>query len=291
MDDLNSNEFIFWLPMNKDFFGFKDFQKAPLNIFEIVLKNSKYEKTLSEIIKSEYGVDPEIDPQNKQRLITLPFDKYDLKIYSNGLYHFNFKKNITYSNFIEEVVELFDIEYIDEGKIFKQESENLTKNKTINLKKYDGLLTYYQIEILLSGLYDENISPSYYFNNLTKNAIIIQEITNIISLKNMFHSIILAKKDNIYKPIGSSRKNYTITVNDNIEQQFAISMEQFIRVVNTFSLEHYKRGLGFCLNELSRLGTMKSFNQNETTKDFTPPITLGTQILYCIIGVIPNNDF
>jgi hypothetical protein len=128
------------------------------------------------------------------------------------------------------------------------------------------------MEILLNGLYDENISPSFYFNIVEKEEE-IEKILKKISLKNIFNSIILYKtnKDNIYKPLKSSRRIYSVSNSDTTNELFSISLEQFIRVANTFSLEHYKRGLDFCLKQLSRLGTLRSFNQNETTKNFISP--------------------
>jgi len=279
-------EFILWLPMNKDFFGFKGFKKAPLNAFKVILKDdSIIEEPLYEIIKSKYK-DIDIEEENGQRKIVLEFNegnegkKYKVHIYSNGLYHFIFYNNIENDNFIEIINNIFDlnsIEYISDNNSNKSNnlSNKLIKNRTLNLSKYNGILTYSQIEILLNGLYDENIFPSFYFNDFNKNNQITDKIVEIISFKNIFRSIILEKindsKKIAYKPISGSRKIYFIENNNDVEELFSISMEQFIRVANTFSLEHYKRGLDFCLKQLSRLGTMKSFNQNETTKNFIAP--------------------
>ncbi len=282
--EYKSKEFILWLPMNKDFFGFKGYENAPLNIFEKILDQNSKERPLINILKKKYEGQIKIDDEQGQRYIVLrdigKNNKYTLRIFSNGLYRFEFHNEITYDNFLFEIKKLFDtasIKYINiEKNNTDEKSKKLMKNKTINLEDYNGILTYYQIEILSNGLYDENIFPSYYFAN-SNNKINKNEFEKTISLENVFKSITLVcnkteESTNIFtfEPISSSRKSYKVKGSDNLEK-LIIAMEQFIRVANTFSLEHYKRGLDFCLKELSRLGTMKSFNQDETTKSFLPP--------------------
>jgi len=258
-------EYIFWLPMNKDIFGFTNIKQAPLNTFSIINKHFTNEKSLYEILE-EKKLNPKIENNNKNRVVNIKVaTNSKLSIYSNGLYKIEFTKEVTEKELFETINKIFDFEYIDsEKKIYKDNTSKINKKKMINLKEYKGILTYSQIEILLNGLFDENISPSYYFNYDEFKE--IKEIKKKLSLKNIFNSIILKKDGKDYIPIGSSRKTYT----DN-EELFSLAMEQFIRVTNTFSLEHYKRGLDFCLKQLSRLGTMRSFNQNETTKNFIPP--------------------
>ncbi len=259
-----AKEFAFWLPMNKDMFGFKNINDAPLNIFQQLKSHNIFEKTLYEIITYKKDLKDfrfYID-QNNNRVISFKKDNISIVIFSNGLYLINFKEKIDTTCFIEEIDQIFGISYLRD-KLFTNSSNS--KEDFINLEKYEGILTYTQIEILLNGLYDENIAPSFYFDT---NEEIQEKIKDILKIDNIFKSIVLYKKQDKYLPLKGLRKIYNV---EDQEDLFLSTMEQFIRVANTFSLEHYKRGLDFCLKQLSRLGAMRSFNQSETTKNFLPP--------------------
>ena len=276
---ISNNEYqsiyTLWLPSNKDIFGFKEFKDSPLNTFESNFNS--YEKILFSHLQeklinlffqdsiNKYRYDEESNKFPSSRGISFTIVNIGkLEVFSNGLYIWKFKKTISKEVFFQHIQNLFDVNY----NFFVK--ENNSNKRKINLDNYKGILNYFQIELLLNALYDINISPSYYFQS-QRNTDMKGLIEEKITLSNILKSIILYSRDNSKEliPLAVQRANYPIEDKD-YESYFASSMEQFIRVSNTYSLEHYKRGLDFCLKQLSSHGVMRASNTHDSTINFLP---------------------
>jgi len=267
--------YTLWLPSNKDIFGFKEFKDSPLNTFESNFNS--YEKILFSHLQeklinlffqdsiNKYRYDEESNKFPSSRGISFTIVNIGkFEVFSNGLYIWKFKKTISKEVFFQHIQNLFDVNY----NFFVK--ENNSNKRKINLDNYKGILNYFQIELLLNALYDINISPSYYFQS-QRNTDMKGLIEEKITLSNILKSIILYSKDNSKEliPLAVQRANYPIK-DKAYESYFASSMEQFIRVSNTYSLEHYKRGLDFCLKQLSSHGVMRASNTHDSTINFLP---------------------
>jgi len=280
-DNNNYNSFSLWLPINKDFFGFENFDEAPLNILDTIKED--IEKILYKHIKNSISKNNEIHYKHESTTDSSEFiysrilkfkiyDKTDkseigeFKVFSNGLYLWTFNNQISSEDFKNN--HLFKLFYVDEIQTILNEN-NI---EALSTKNYKGILNYTQIELLFNGLYDTNIPPSLYFNqNIDeKNEKNIEKI----NLKNILISILLMHNDSGIKT-HSDREKYNCSndLDNNQDKIYCIytsSMEQFIRVATTFSLEHYKRGLNFCLKQLSTHGLMRSYIKDDSMKRFLP---------------------
>ncbi len=275
---MESNVFALWLPLNKDFFGFDNYWDAPLNIFSEINKTHYIEHPIllrsKEIIEKisfeDYPFEYKINSNeqyndttvrnvsfqinNKKFSNTVTNSKHEkigtFTIFSHGLYLWQFEDKTSENNFLKHIEILFDTVYLDKRK-------NDTKNEInkVFFKGYKGILNYFQLELLLDVLYNIYIAPSVFFkiHQPTSNA--YKNINKKFTLYNILYSIILVKinKKNL-QPL-SKRDKYRIR---NKKSYLSASIEHFIRVANTFSLEHYRRGLDYCLKNLTEIGIIRT---------------------------------
>lgn len=272
-------QYSLWLPMNKDIFGFSKIKNAPLNDSDKIKIDSIEEvaylhimQTIERKINLKYSSikyrkkENPVNFFNHSRMLKFEIEKDEqaigiFQIFSNGLYLWSFEEAQAFDEDYLKI--LFDTEGFD--KFFEQ-TDNEKKNYTshINLKNYNGILNYFQIELLFNGLFDINISPSNYFG--------VSDLSNVFTLENILKSILLEHHNNEINTV-TNREKYSCKLDTDEKKYlciFSASMEQFIRVTNTFSSKHYKRGLDFCLKQLSTHGLLRSHNAKGEIKTFLP---------------------
>jgi len=272
-------QYSLWLPMNKDIFGFSNIKNAPLNDFDKSERDSIEEvaylhilqtiETKINLMHSQIKYIKKEDPVNffnHSRMLEFKIEKDNqaigvFQIFSNGLYLWSFKETQVFNEDYLKI--LFDTEGFNR---FFEQTDNEKKNYTshINLKKYNGILNYFQIELLFNGLFDINISPYDYFG--------VRNLSNVYTLENILKSILLKHNNNEINTV-TNREKYSCKLDTDEKKYlciFSASMEQFIRVTNTFSSDHYKRGLDFCLKQLSTHGLLRSHNTKGEIKSFLP---------------------
>jgi len=272
-------QYSLWLPMNKDIFGFSKIKNAPLNDSDKIKIDSIEEVVYIHVIQT---IETKINLKDSQikyikkenpvnffnhsRMLEFKIEKDEqaigiFQIFSNGLYLWSFEEVQAFDEDYLKI--LFDTEGFDD---FFEQTDNEKKNYTshINLKNYNGILNYFQIELLFNGLFDINISPSNYFG--------VSDLSNVFTLKNILKSILLEHHNNEINTV-TNREKYRCKLDTDEKKYlciFSASMEQFIRVTNTFSSKHYKRGLDFCLKQLSTHGLLRSHNAKGEIKSFLP---------------------
>lgn len=270
-DDISSKTYALWLPLNKDFFGFDNYWEAPLNIFSEINKEYSIEHPV--LLRSKEMV----EKMAKEKFFKYTFDNTDIKenqrhsrecsfniksnkdkkigtftIFSNGLYLWKFEEERSKDDILNHIKILFDIETLDETDTSNSE------DYMDFFKNYSGILNYFQLELLLDILYNIHIAPSIFFNIYPKGHSKYTKIANKFKLINILESILLFEKDENFNSF-SRREKYSLKApNDDNTIYLASTMEQFIRVANTFSLEHYRRGSHYCLKNLTEIGSIRT---------------------------------
>ena len=279
---MNSNTYALWLPLNKDFFGFDNYWDAPLNVFTKIYKD-KYEIEHPILLRSQEIIETinkkwkshsyifnertindndndnvrvaEFEINNKDKIGTF-------KIFSHGLYLWNFEKPLEKDEFMEHIRILFHTSALEEW-------ERNSNKKATFFDNYDGLLNYFQLELLEDILYNVHIAPSVFFHIL-KDENFIKDVKSVFSLFNILESNVLYEEKKMMKPF-SKRESYLITSKED-RFYLASTMEHFIRVANTFSMEHYRRGLHYCLKNLSEIGNFRTDMSKNTVNYNFPSI-------------------
>jgi len=281
---MNSNTYALWLPLNKDFFGFENYWDAPLNVFSkiykdtyeiehpILLRSQEIIKTINQKWQGYSYIFPAY-PTNTNNVRVVEFTINDenekdigtFKIFSHGLYLWNLKEPLDKDEFMEHIKMLFHTDALDdwEKNIDKKDERNFFDN-------YDGLLNYFQLELLEDILYNVHIAPSVFFHILKEKSF-IKDVKSVFSLFNILKSNILYTDKEGMKPF-SKRESYVNILNDVDTFYLASTMEHFIRVANTFSMEHYRRGLHYCLKNLSEIGNFRTDMSKNTVNYNFPSI-------------------
>ena len=269
---MESNVFALWLPLNKDFFGFDNYWDAPLNIFSEINKTYYIEHPIllrsKEIIEKisfedypfNYMYHKKYDNNTTVRNISFQIKKGQqdtgiFTIFSHGLYIWEFNEKTSTDDFLKHLEVLFHTTNLSKGETDKKSSK---KNQDF-LKNYEGILNYFQLELLLDILYNIYIAPSVFFKTNEHNVDMYKKIEEKFSLYNILYSLILVKNEGNLQPL-SKRDNYPLnsTKTDDKINYLSGTMEHFIRVANTFSLEHYRRGLHYCLKNLTEIGIIRT---------------------------------
>jgi hypothetical protein len=317
--------YYFWLPAGKDEFGFAKQDEAPLassvsykqerewTIARTFRERSKWLPLNQDSIggMNTFG---SMEPQDGElglRKLHFPFSyepseailsdviqrgKIDgtAIILSNGLYLWSL--NVRYDSeksskeevrkaLIRFVREDFVPNYIGRllGFTYAPQPEHLAKD-------YNGILTYYQLDLLFNGLFDMDAHPKKFFDREEPQPYMIGDIIRSASLYGF---------DQEYWPLWDLRKDYSQhgaieaekpKVNTNMDlkaehlrdagleqeqREILLSklsfsaMEQFIQVTLPFGIENYKAGLDHC-----RLGLVESalmLRRNQVSSDFRRP--------------------
>jgi len=282
---MNNNTYALWLPLNKDFFGFENYWDAPLNVFSkiykdkyeiehpILLRSQEIMKTINEKWQSYSYISPTYPTNsNNVRVVEFTINNEDgdnigtFKIFSHGLYLWEFRNTpLKKDEFMEHIKMLFHTNALDdwEKNIDKKDDRNFFDN-------YHGLLNYFQLELLEDILYNVHIAPSVFFHILKEKSF-IKDVKSVFSLFNILKSNILYEEKKVMKPF-SKRESYVNISNDVDTFYLASTMEHFIRVANTFSMEHYRRGLHYCLKNLSEIGNFRTDMSKNTVNYNFPSI-------------------
>jgi hypothetical protein len=317
--------YYFWLPAGKDEFGFEAQDHAPL--VGAVSYKSPREQTIartfrqqSEWLARNHGsigglrTSGSLEPQDAElglRKLHFPF-KYDpiqailgdviergpiegtAIILSNGLYLWSFRvkyrpdasdgaiKNALLRFIKEDFVEncvsrLFGFDYVPESRVLSNE--------------YEGILTYYQLDLLFNGLFDTDAHPKKFFDRKSVEPYMIRDVIRSASLYGFKQK---------YQPLWDLRGDYSqrgamaadqpmvdtdidLTAEhlrdaageDQEERELLLSrlsfsaMEQFIRVLLPFGLANYKAGLDHCRLDLIEDELM--LRRNQASSDFRRP--------------------
>lgn len=182
------------------------------------------------------------------------------------------------------------------------------------LSDYQGILNYYQLEILFNGIFNINVVPSLFFGEDEPDESDIKKFC----LENVIRSISLYHWQGKYAPVGIKRKEYSYeengkndaliqipnlaNVKTSNKEQTALflsrvtysAMEQFIRVSNTFGLLPYNEGLEFCAKRLLRFSFSTKMDKGTgqifpvSLREIQATITQLESYIALIVGKIPT---
>lgn len=317
--------YYFWLPAGKDEFGFAKQDDAPLAGSVSYKKEGEWtiartfrerSKWLAQDDGSIGGmrISGLLEPQDGElglRKLHFPFtyepseailndavERGKIKgtaiILSNGLYLWAFRVRYDARNSSKEEVRKALVRFVKEdfapnyiGRLF---GFSYAPQGESRIKKYDGILTYYQLDLLFNGLFDMDAHPKKFFDREEPRPYQIGDIIQSASLYGF---------DQQYWPLWDLRKDYSqhgaidagqprVDTNmdlrkehlrdaglDQEQREILLSklsfsaMEQFIQVTLPFGIENYKAGLDHC-----RLGLVESalmLRRNQVSSDFRRP--------------------
>ncbi|MGH8903253.1 MAG: hypothetical protein ACRDYA_16690 [Egibacteraceae bacterium] len=208
-------------------------------------------------------------------------------ILSNGLYFWAFK--IHYRNctddetikkalihflecdFVERHVrKLLDFRWTSLANVGRSRSEGPEAER---LQRYDGILTYYQLDLLYNGLFDASAHPHVFLQDPN----VPEDVREAYKVGALIRSLSLYGFKQRYIPLFDVRKDFSL-LGTHPEQAYLdcevdllalrpdsdvwaarehllsrlsfAAMEQFLRVAVSFGLIHYKTGLDHCRDEL-----------------------------------------
>lgn len=198
-------------------------------------------------------------------------------ILSNGLYlwQFDFEHPSDWSNKeIAESAKKFLREDFVERHIARLFKFEWAENESDSLSLYDGILTYYQIDILFNGLFDKDAHPHNFMNPRPANEGALYDVRGIIQSASLFaikdhHSPLFPlfgelediSLDTVSRNASESPISTEIELFgtgrdiENVEQLLSrvsyAGMEQFLKAAISSSLIHYKAGLDHCRAQLT----------------------------------------
>jgi hypothetical protein len=255
-------------------------------------------------------------------------------ILSNGLYFWAF--NVHYRSgtsdktiegalheflkydFIERHIrKLFNFSWISTADVDRSQSDGSSAQR---LREYDGILTYYQLDLLYNGLFDASAHPHIFVEGKKMPRENIKAYLEACAIGSLIRSLSLCGFKQRYLPLFDLRKDFSLlgTHDDeaylngevdlvNLEPtpsewgmrehllsriSFA-AMEQFLRVAVSFGLIHYKTGLDHCRAELVSHSLVA--RQNRSSSELrrpslsTRPLTLAElEAYYALVsGKVP----
>jgi hypothetical protein len=317
--------YYFWLPAGKDEFGFAKQDEAPLANSVSYKKEREWTiaRTFRERSKwlalnhgsiggmSAFG---SLEPQDGElglRKLHFPFsyepseailsdvvERGELEgtavILSNGLYLWSLSVRYDSKKSPKEEVRKALVRFIREdfvpnyigrlfGFTFAPQPEHLAKD-------YNGVLTYYQLDLLFNGLFDMDAHPKKFFDREEPRPYMIGDIIRSASLYGF---------DQEYMPLWDLRKDYSqhgaieadqpkVDTNMDLtkehlrdagpeqeQREILLSklsfsaMEQFIQVTLPFGIENYKTGLDHC--RLALVESALMLRRNQASSDFRRP--------------------
>jgi hypothetical protein len=350
--------YFFWLPSGKDEFGYEAYKDAPLQ--RTTFYREDLERTIAQHLqtqehrlkgnreslagltwrgslhpqdaelglrKIEYSFEYEPDRRHLPSSIAAgPLTGTGI-IMSNGLYLWAFK--IQYERGADEhelreglnafLIEDFVQRHVDRMFGFGWSNGDLNGGH----EDYDGILTYYQLDLLFNCVFDANAHPHLflYGDQEVKNRPAEREMYSIGSI---VRSLSLSGFKKSYSPLWDLRKDYSFREvhdgdrhpfintdvdlsvdleNANGEREKLLSrisyaaMEQFLRVAVPFGVSHYKAGLDHCRTELVNHSLLARRN-HESSELRRPSLrgasaSLGELEAYhaLIAGKVPSLEF
>lgn len=238
-------------------------------------------------------------------------------ILSNGLYFWAF--NVHYRrgtfdktikgalleflkyDFVERHIrKLFNFNWISTADVDRSRSDGSSAQK---LKEYDGILTYYQLDLLYNGLFDASAHPHIFVEGKKMPKDKIKAYLEACAIGSLIRSLSLCGFKQSYVPLFDLRKDFSLMgtydgeayLNGEVDlvsleptpsewgmREHLLSrisfaaMEQFLRVAVSFGLIHYKTGLDHCRAELVSHSLVA--RQNRSSSELRRP-SLSTRLL------------
>ncbi len=195
-------------------------------------------------------------------------------ILSNGLYlwrfDFEYPSELSDKEVAEAAKGFLREDFVERhiARLFKFE---WAEHESDALSLYDGILTYYQIDLLFNGLFDKDAHPHNFMNPRPANKGALYDVRGIIQSASLFaiknhHSPLFGELDDISldtvsrkaseSPISTEIELFgTEWDTEKAEQLLSrvshAGMEQFLKSAISFSLIHYKAGLDHCRAQLT----------------------------------------
>jgi hypothetical protein len=350
--------YFFWLPGGKDEFGFR-YDETPLR--DTTFYRDEFERTIANHLRDQEkrlrgnqgsiaGLSwrGSIEPQDAElglRKIQYSFEYEPDRtllpsffpaeplsgtaiILSNGLYLWSFKVKYARGTDEEQVrsslmtflKEDFVQRHVDRMLGFGwPDDDNLDEAQP----RYDGILTYYQLDLLFNCVFDAEAHPHLFLHGdgLKDNAPSESEMYNIGAI---VQSLSLCGFKKHYDPLWDLRKSYSFrgagSAGDDVfldtdvdlytpqerfdeERERLLSrlsfaaMEQFLRIAVPFGVTHYKAGLDHCRSELVNYSLLA--RRNHASTELRRPslkgaaITLSEVAAYhaLLAGKVPSLEF
>ncbi|GAA0977429.1 hypothetical protein GCM10009555_038590 [Acrocarpospora macrocephala] len=330
--------FFLWLPAGKDEFGFGDLARAPLSDTVFYRRTDPLEETISNHFENRVGrltsarnkfafMAPAstyrpIDGELGLRKIHFDFS-YDQNyselsgyvreeairgtaiFYSNGLYLWSFRipleEEFTGARRarLKEVLKGFlEHDFVNRHLRHIFNFEWNPGQAEGDPARYPGILTYYQLDLLFNGVFDQDAHPHLSLGDGMQEGEAAQALERY-GVEYLIQSLSMAAIDNDYFPLFDKRKSYSLrrTHGDDVpyissavslavpqlppdadelhERELFIArisfaaMEQFLRVAISFGLTHYKTGLDHIRSELISQGMQA--RKNSTSNELRRP--------------------
>jgi hypothetical protein len=311
--------YYFWLPSGKDEFGFDDRgSEAPLAKTAEYRRANPHEETIARRVKNQMqalqGNHPDLagltwtgrltpkDGDLGLRKLEYAFEYQhsgttltgiipdapisgDALMLSNGLYLWRFDLEYRRDT-TEETLHAAAADFLRDDFIQKYIRKVLglgwPSPEADRLGHYTGILTYYQLDLLLNGLFDGTAHPHAFLSSPEK-----PQNKYLYSLDGIIKSGSLYALNDRHEPLYDVRKKYTLR---GYEAEYRIktsadvfdvdtgrttkqaremllsrlsyaAMEQFLRVSISFGVIYYKAGLAHCRTELVDRGLLARINR------------------------------
>jgi len=291
--------FYFWLPAGRDEFDFASPDNSPfLNAAKYRGDTDNIEGTIAERLMSKLaggsstGLRLNGDPHLHDADLGLRRVEFEFR-YERAQKDINFPNELTGSGFILAnglYLWQFDFEYFSDwsDQRVAEEAGNFLRTDFVvryiaglfkfkwaehesdALSSYDGVLTYYQIDLLFNSLFDKDAHP-HNFMNLRSGEGAVYDVRGIIQSVSLFaiqnHHLPLFGGHTDTSPEASYRNVSESPISTDIElfetgrdiqkAEQSLScisytgMEQFLKVATSFGLIHYKAGLDHCRAQLT----------------------------------------
>lgn len=195
-------------------------------------------------------------------------------ILSNGLYlwQFDFEYPSAWSDkeIVESAKKFLRKDFVERhvSRLFKFE---WAEQNSDSLSLYDGILTYYQIDILFNGLFDKDAHPHNFMNPRSASEGALYDVRGIVQSASIFAindqhlplfdkfediSLDIVPRNELESPISTETELFETGLDiEKVEQLLSrishAGMEQFLKAAIYSSLIHYKAGLDHCRAQLT----------------------------------------
>lgn len=195
---------------------------------------------------------------------------FSFSVYSSGLYIWEFPnthdecygEHFLKSFVAEFISKLFDFTWVNNIRL-REGGESKT---TIEyFLEYDGILNYFQMEMLVNNIFNVNALPTVFFGltkhrrdiDTYKNEEHIKNASDTYSVGNIIMQLFLfTTKNKTIMPLYDNRKPYEMLGSLRADIHFLAfpGMEHFLRVSQNYGLVSFREGLEFCRKSIVRDG-------------------------------------
>lgn len=318
--------YYFWLPAGKDEFGFQYQERAPLSRTAFYRDHGHVEQTISKRLDEQVGKLKGTHPnlagltwmgnlEPTEAALGLQKVQFEFRyermarsldfmpsgplkgngmLLSNGLYLWSF--DLVHDPSLSRERLQQSCESFLRDDFIRRYIDNLftfgwTVSQGGGLDSYQGVMTYYQLDILFNGIFDYNALPHSFFDKRG-----VRPTEDVYSVANIIKSISLASIQNSHRPLYETHNDFSLSkeydpvrqidTNVNIfdiqnhdgnegtaekllSRLSHSAMEQFLSVAISFGVTHFKAGLDYCRAELTDISLLTRANQ--ATDDITRP--------------------